>query len=375
MGVRHDAGLPALRTPARRGVPRLAGGPRGRGRGARRRVPGMTQGIPQVTLHDGVEIPQLGFGVWQVPPEQTAEVVLRALQAGYRHIDTAAGYGNEAGVGDALRASRHPARGRVHHHQALANERARPGQDPRGLRRRDGQARPGLPRPLPHPLADAGRRLRRDLAGVRGDQGLRAGPHHRRLELPEDPPAQAARRDRHRAHREPGRGAPLPACRRTCAPSTPSTASPPRRGARWPSAATSSTDPVVTGIAAELGRTPAQVVIRWHLQQGNVVIPKSVTPARIVRELRRRGVRAVPRAGRGAQRAEPRRADRAGPRRLRLSRPAGVRAGSARTTRSCPPPRSPSPTAGRGCRRARRPAHRWRWAVRAAPAGCPARRR
>jgi 2,5-diketo-D-gluconate reductase A len=61
--------------------------------------------IPSLTLHDGVEIPQLGFGVFQVPPEDTRGVVEQALDAGYRHIDTAAAYRNEKGVGQAIAAS------------------------------------------------------------------------------------------------------------------------------------------------------------------------------------------------------------------------------------------------------------------------------
>jgi diketogulonate reductase-like aldo/keto reductase len=61
--------------------------------------------IPDVRLSDGVEIPQLGFGVFQVPPRETADVVTQAFDAGYRHIDTAAAYRNEAGVGQAFRAS------------------------------------------------------------------------------------------------------------------------------------------------------------------------------------------------------------------------------------------------------------------------------
>ena len=67
----------------------------------------MTQAtsIPAVTLHDGVEIPQLGFGVFQVPPENTQEVVEEVLEIGYRHIDTAAAYRNERGVGAALASS------------------------------------------------------------------------------------------------------------------------------------------------------------------------------------------------------------------------------------------------------------------------------
>ena len=61
--------------------------------------------VPQITLHDGKTIPQLGFGVFQVPPPDTADVVSRALEVGYRHIDPAEMYGNEAGVGEAIKAS------------------------------------------------------------------------------------------------------------------------------------------------------------------------------------------------------------------------------------------------------------------------------
>jgi 2,5-diketo-D-gluconate reductase A len=61
--------------------------------------------VPTVTLNNGVDIPQLGFGVFQVPPEETQRIVEDALEAGYRHIDTAAAYRNEAGVGAAIAAS------------------------------------------------------------------------------------------------------------------------------------------------------------------------------------------------------------------------------------------------------------------------------
>ena len=61
--------------------------------------------IPAVTLNNGLKIPQLGFGVFQVPPEETQRIVEDALDAGYRHIDTAAAYRNEAGVGAAIAAS------------------------------------------------------------------------------------------------------------------------------------------------------------------------------------------------------------------------------------------------------------------------------
>ena len=61
--------------------------------------------VPKITLNDGLEIPQLGFGTFQVPPEDTEKIVSQALEAGYRHLDTAQMYGNEEGVGRAIAAS------------------------------------------------------------------------------------------------------------------------------------------------------------------------------------------------------------------------------------------------------------------------------
>jgi 2,5-diketo-D-gluconate reductase A len=61
--------------------------------------------VPTITLNNGVEIPQLGFGVYQVKPEETAQAVQAALEIGYRHIDTAEMYGNEKGVGEGIRNS------------------------------------------------------------------------------------------------------------------------------------------------------------------------------------------------------------------------------------------------------------------------------
>ncbi len=63
------------------------------------------QTVPTITLNNGVEIPQLGFGVYQIPPEETKDATLGALETGYRHIDTAEMYGNEKQVGEAVRAS------------------------------------------------------------------------------------------------------------------------------------------------------------------------------------------------------------------------------------------------------------------------------
>ena len=59
--------------------------------------------VPNITLNDGNNIPQLGFGVFQIEPEDTAEAVSEALRVGYRHIDTAEMYGNEKEVGEAIR--------------------------------------------------------------------------------------------------------------------------------------------------------------------------------------------------------------------------------------------------------------------------------
>ena len=65
----------------------------------------MTTNVPNVTLNNGVEMPILGFGVYQIPPEETEQAVATALEVGYRLIDTAASYGNEEAVGRALRSS------------------------------------------------------------------------------------------------------------------------------------------------------------------------------------------------------------------------------------------------------------------------------
>ena len=74
---------------------------------------------PSITLNDGNAIPQVGLGVFQTPPEETERAVTTALEAGYRHVDTAAAYRNESGVGRALAAIGSAARGRVHHDEAV----------------------------------------------------------------------------------------------------------------------------------------------------------------------------------------------------------------------------------------------------------------
>src|SRR6476620_2802785 len=66
----------------------------------------MTQQVPTITLNNGVQMPSIGFGVFQTPPDETRSAVAAALETGYRHIDTAAAYGNEREVGEAVHASK-----------------------------------------------------------------------------------------------------------------------------------------------------------------------------------------------------------------------------------------------------------------------------
>jgi 2,5-diketo-D-gluconate reductase A len=239
----------------------------------------MTQ-VPQVKLHDGVEIPQLGFGVWQVPPEQTAEVVLRALQAGYRHIDTAAGYGNEAGVGDALRASQIP-RQEVFITTKLANEDH--GRDQTLAAFDASMEKLGLDYLdlyLIHwpTQADDYVETWRAFEEIKASGRVRAigvsnfqKTHLRKLidETGTVPSVNQVEVHPYLVQED------LRAFNAEHGIATEA----------WSPLAQRLdlvADPVVTAVAGELGRTPAQVVLRWHLQQGNVVIPKSVTPERIM---------------------------------------------------------------------------------------------
>ncbi len=187
---------------------------------------------PSLTLHDGIEMPQLGFGVFQVPPDETQRAVELALEAGYRHFDTAAAYRNEKGVGAALAASGLPREdyfvttklwnSQQGHDSALAAFEASLG---------SARARPR--RPLPDPLAGPDRGpVRRDLARLRTDPRGGGGAHDRRLQLPHRGSRNAGSRGGDAADGQPGRAAPALTAGSTCAPGTRSTASPPRPGAR-----------------------------------------------------------------------------------------------------------------------------------------------
>lgn len=236
--------------------------------------------VPTIVLNNGVEIPQLGFGVYQVPPDETKDAVLAAFDVGYRHIDTAQMYRNEQGVGEALAASG-LARDDVFitsklnngfhaHDDALSAfdgtlERLGieqidlflihwplPGIDVdfvetwRALEEiyRSGRARAiGVSNFLAHHL----RRLVQETDVVPAVNQIEGHPY-----LQQD--------ETRRASAELGVAV--------------EAWSPIARGQVLD-------DPAVLAVAAEVGRTAAQVVLRWHVQRGDIVFPKSVTRERV----------------------------------------------------------------------------------------------
>jgi 2,5-diketo-D-gluconate reductase A len=237
--------------------------------------------VPTIELNDGKSIPQLGFGVFQIDPEETAAPVTEALKVGYRHIDTAEMYENERGVGEAIRASGLD-RGDVYVTSKLNNGFHRPE-----------DARPAFDRtlselgfeyvdlflihwPLPtlydgdfvstwKTLEEFQRDGRARSIGVSNFQV----DHLERLAAETDTVPAVNQIELHpyllnadvRAYDE-AHGIATEA---------------------WSPIAQGEVldDPVITDIAARAARTPAQVVLRWHIERGNIVFPKSVTPERI----------------------------------------------------------------------------------------------
>ncbi|KOU25711.1 oxidoreductase [Streptomyces sp. WM6372] len=228
-------------------------------------------------------MPQLGYGVFQVPDSEAAQAVGAALEAGYRSIDTAAAYRNETGTGRAIAASGLP-REELFITTKLWNDRSRTWQRDDVLRALDGSlAKLGLdhldlylihwPRPMRddfltiwktfEEIAESGRARAVGVSNFRPADLERLGaesalvPAVNQIELhPLFPQAELRA-----LHAKLG--------------ITTEAWSPLGQGKEL------LTLPAVVETAARHGRSPAQVVLRWHLQLGNVVIPKSVTPARI----------------------------------------------------------------------------------------------
>jgi 2,5-diketo-D-gluconate reductase A len=235
--------------------------------------------IPSLTLHDGVEIPRLGFGVFQVPPEETQSVVQLALDAGYRHIDTAAAYRNERGVGAAIAASILP-REDVFVTTKLWNSQQ--GFDATLAAFEASLGRLDLdyvdlylihwPVPSEDRYVDTWRAFERikeeGRARTIGVSNFRIEDLER-LETETDTRPTVNQVELHPRFQQ----AELRAWQAEHGIATEA----------WSPLAQGDLldDETIVGIADRHGKTPAQAILRWHLQLGNIVIPKSVTPERI----------------------------------------------------------------------------------------------
>jgi 2,5-diketo-D-gluconate reductase A len=232
-----------------------------------------------ITLNNGVQIPQRGFGVFQVPPDDTQAAVEQALEIGYRHIDTAAAYNNEAGVGAAVRASGIP------REELFVTTKLRNGEHgyESGLTAYDETLqRLGLDYAdlyllhWPNPAADLYVDSWRALERIYIDERVRAIgvsnflPEHLDRLAKEGEIVPAI--DQVELHPTYQQRDLTELCRERSIAVT--AYSPLGQGGDLD-------DPVLASIAGDHEVTAAQVVLRWHLQRGHVVIPKSVNPERI----------------------------------------------------------------------------------------------
>jgi 2,5-diketo-D-gluconate reductase A len=237
--------------------------------------------IPNITLNNGQVIPQFGFGVFQIEPKNTVAAVSTALEAGYRHIDTAEMYGNEAEVGEAIAASGLD-RGDVFITSKLKNDAHEPDAAREAF---DGTLKAlGVdyvdlflihwPLPMRYDgdfvstwktLEEFYREGRARSVGVSNFQ-----PQHlRRLHGETDIIPAVNQIEAHPYLTQDD-------VRAFCAQHQIAVEA-------WSPLGQGSVldDPVVGRIAERTGKTPAQVVLRWHIQRGDIVFPKSVTPDRI----------------------------------------------------------------------------------------------
>ncbi|MDQ6525172.1 aldo/keto reductase [Nocardioides sp. LHD-245] len=235
----------------------------------------------QITLNNGVVMPQVGFGVFQVPNDETEAAVSTALAAGYRSIDTAAVYGNEEGVGRAIAAS-----GLARDELFVTTKLWNSDHGSAVAAYNVSLERLGLdwldlylvhwPAPANDRYLDAWSGLEELYAAGRvraiGVSNFLPEHLHRVTRLGGTVPAvnqvelHPALQQRDVVTADAALGVVTEAW------------SPLAQGAML-------VDPTVTAIADRLGRSAAQVILRWHLQQGRVVIPKSVTPSRIAENL------------------------------------------------------------------------------------------
>jgi 2,5-diketo-D-gluconate reductase A len=240
--------------------------------------------VPTVTLNNGVSMPQLGFGVFQVPNAETAEAVSHALEAGYRSIDTAAAYGNEAGVGKALAEAGVPREDLFITTKLWNSEQ---GYDA-ALRAFDASLDElGLdyldlylihwPTPARGRYADTWKAFAKLLADgrVRSIGVSNFQPEHLRQAIDATGVVPAVNQVELHPYLT---QEPLRAFHAEHGIVTEAW-SPLGQGKGLLD------DPAIAEIARRHDRSAAQVVLRWHLQLGNVVIPKSVTPSRIAENL------------------------------------------------------------------------------------------
>lgn len=240
----------------------------------------MSSKVPPIILNNGVEMPQLGFGVWQVPDDDAEQAVATALEAGYRSIDTAAIYGNEEGTGRAIAASGLPREDLFVTTKLWNGDQ---GYDST-LRAFDTSlAKLGLdyvdlylihwPLPGRGTFVDTYKAFEKLLADgrVRAIGVSNFLPEHLTQLIAETSVVPAVNQIELHPHLQQHVARAYHAEQGIATEAW----SPLGSGKGLLEV------PAIVAVAQKHGRTPAQVVLRWHLQIGNVVIPKSVTPSRI----------------------------------------------------------------------------------------------